>query len=60
MLPQPSDGGQGSRSVRGPLKLPKALADLPLLPLKLLHDLLDQDGIDPGGHASELRVQIGL
>jgi hypothetical protein len=60
VLPQPPDRREGPGSLARTLGASKLVLDLSLLPLEFLHDLLDQDRLDPGGDAAQLRVLIRL
>ena len=60
VLPQPPDRREGPDSLARTLCASKLVLDLSLLPLEFLHDLLDQDRVDPGGDAAQLRVLIRL
>ncbi|MGH2711518.1 MAG: hypothetical protein ACRDH9_09990 [Actinomycetota bacterium] len=59
MLPKAPDGHQSPSGVLGRVQLPKLLADLALLPLKLLHDFLDEHRVDARRHATDLSVLFG-
>jgi hypothetical protein len=60
VLPQPPDRREGPDSLARTVCGSKLVLDLSLLPLEFLHDLLDQDRVDPGGDAAQLRVLIRL
>jgi hypothetical protein len=60
VLPQPPDRREGPDSLARTVCGSKLVLDLSLLPLEFLHDLLDQDRVDPGGDAAQLCVLIRL
>jgi len=60
VLPQPPDRREGPDSLARSLGASKLVPDLSLLPLEVIHDLLDQDRVDPGGDAAQLRMLIRL
>jgi hypothetical protein len=60
VLPEPPDRREGPDSLAWPLGASKLGPDLSLLPLEIIHDLPDQDRVDPGGDAAQLRMLLGL
>jgi hypothetical protein len=60
VLPQPPDRREGPGSLARTLCASKLVPDLSLIPLEVVHDLLDQDRVDPGGDAAQLRMLIRL
>ena len=60
MLPQPPDRRESPDSVAGTFCVSKLVLDLSLLALEIIDDLLDQDRVDSGGDAAQLRMLIRL
>jgi hypothetical protein len=60
VFPQPPDRREGPDSLARTLRASKLVPDLSFLPLEIIHDLLDQDRVDPGGDAAQLRMLIRL
>jgi hypothetical protein len=56
VLPQPPDRHKGPDCLARTLCVSQLVPDLSLLPLKLLHDLPDQNRVDAGGDTPQLRM----
>jgi len=60
VLPQPPDRRQRPDSLARTLRASKLVPDVAFLQLEFLHDLPDQNRVDAGGDAAQLRMLLGL